>query len=63
MWNGSPEWDAHATASSSPSRSSPARSMPTAWSGLLQERGSTWVATSPAAYAVLPSAASATTDP
>ena len=42
MWNGSPEWDAHATASSSPSRSSPARSMPTAWSGLLHERGSTW---------------------
>ncbi len=39
MWNGSPEWDAQASASSSPSRSSPARSMPTACIGLLHERG------------------------
>ena len=59
----SPEWLAHASASSSPSRSSPARNMPTAWIGLFDERGKTGRSGSPSRQSSLPSAASATTEP
>ena len=38
-WAGSPEWLAQASASSSPSRSSPARTMATACTGFSEERG------------------------
>ena len=55
-WNGSPECEAQASASSSGGRSSPARTMPSAWIGLLQERGSTGASTSPTDQATLPSA-------
>ena len=48
-WKGSPEWDAQASASSSPSRDSPASSIPSAWTGLLHDRGSIGLSTSPAA--------------
>ena len=37
--------------------------MPSAWSGLLHERGSTGAVTSPTDQSAVPSAASATTDP
>ena len=46
-WNGSPEWDAQASASRSGGRSSPSRTMPSAWIGLLHERGSIGLSTSP----------------
>ena len=51
MWNGSPEWEAQASASSSGGRSSPARTMPRAWSGLLHERGRIGLSTSPTDHA------------
>ena len=37
--------------------------MPSAWSGLLHERGSTDAVTSPTDHAAVPSGASATTEP
>ena len=37
--------------------------MPSAWSGLLHERGSIGASTSPTDQSTLPSAASATTEP
>ena len=37
--------------------------MPSAWSGLLHDRGSTALVTSPTDHAVVPSAARATTEP
>ena len=62
-WKGSPECDAHASASSSPSSDSPASSMPSAWIGLLHERGSIGPSTSPAEASTEPSASSTTHDP
>ena len=47
-WKSSPEWLAAASASSSPSSSSPARSMAVACSGLFADRGKNGTAVSPA---------------
>ena len=62
-WKGSPECEAQASASRSGGRSRPARTMPRAWIGLLQERGSTGSSTTPTDQSTPPSASSATTDP
>ena len=62
-WKSSPEWLAAASASSSPSSGSPARSIATACSGLLDERGKTGALAMPAVNANVPSAASATMVP
>jgi hypothetical protein len=63
MWKDSPECDAHTSASSSPSRSSPARNMPTAWSGLLALRGYIGAKSAPTEWARLPSGFVITTRP
>ena len=63
MWKGSPECEAQASASSSPSRDRPASSIASACSGLLHERGSIGPCTSPAEARTDPSASSATHDP
>ena len=62
-WKSSPEWLAAASASSSPSRPSPARTMPAACIGLLDERGKITASGSPTAKATSPLASSATTVP
>src|SRR5215831_18686127 len=62
-WNTSPEWLAAASASSLPSRSSPARTMPTACIGLFAERGNAAAAVSPARSTAWPSGPSTTTEP
>ena len=60
---GSPEWLAAASASRAPSRSRPARSMATAWSGLTDERGKNVTSGSPAATIRAPRPSSPTTWP
>ena len=62
-WKSSPEWLAAASASSSPSSGSPARSITAACSGLFADRGKTGVLALPAVNANVPSAASAATAP
>ena len=62
-WKSSPEWLAEASASSSPSRSSPQRSIPVACSGLFAERGKNGTAVCPALITWVPSAASPATAP
>ncbi len=52
---GSPECEAQARASSSSGRSRPSRTIASAWTGLLQERGSTCAVTSPTDHATDPS--------
>ena len=62
-WKSSPEWLAAASASSSPSSGSPARSIAAACSGLFADRGKTGVLALPVVNANVPSAASAATAP
>ncbi len=62
-WNGSPEWLALARASSSPSRSRPARTMASACSGLLEDRGKVGPVTSPTESSTVPAPSTATTLP
>ena len=59
-WKSSPEWLAAASASSSPSIGSPARSIAAACSGLLDERGKMGALALPAVNAYVPSGAIAT---
>ena len=63
MWKGSPEWEAQARASSSSVRGSPTSSIPSAWTGLLHERGSIGSVTSPALACTEPSRSSTTQEP
>ena len=55
-WKGSPECDAQVSASSSGGRSSPSRTIPSAWSGLLQDRGRIGSSTRPTDQSTPPSA-------
>ena len=63
MWKGSPEWEAQESASSSSDRGRPTSSMPSAWTGLLHERGSIGSSTSPALASTEPSRSSTTQEP
>ena len=62
-WKSSPEWLAAASASSSPSSGSPARTIAVACIGLFDDRGNTGVFALPRVSANVPSALSAATAP
>ena len=62
-WKSSPEWLAEASASSSPSSSSPARSMAVACSGLFADRGKNGAVVPPMLITWVPSAARPATAP